>query len=92
MESIILADEEELEAWVLLLFNSQNKLPIIGKTMLMKQIFILSFEIQTQLKNQMEFFAGKYGPYSNEVAKLINSLASGAKLPESEKADLHRYY
>ena len=45
-------------------------------------------------KAHVKYLEGKLIIRAEEIgkAKLINSLASGAKLPESEKADLHRYY
>lgn len=73
-------DEEKimtLPELILALFYAQKDYPIMGMILLMKEIFLVEKEYATQenIKVQdAEFFSYKYGPYSIDVDKVINTM------------------
>jgi uncharacterized protein YwgA len=66
--------DKELKEWLLLLFSAGDGASIHGKTMLMKMVFVLVNEVKPLLESKSDFISGRYGPYSNKIAKVVNSL------------------
>jgi len=63
---------------ILLLLGSTGK-PIHGRTLLMKELFLLQEEVlKKHLQNippeDMRFYGFRYGPYSSKVGKLLEEL------------------
>lgn len=63
---------QRAEQLILYLLYSNNKNPVIGKTMLIKQVFIIAMEIEPSLGPILEFYPYQVGPYSTVLAKLLN--------------------
>lgn len=65
---------EEIQDVLLALFLADGGIPIKGRIMLVKQAFLIAKQITPDLASTMKFFPYLYGPYSNPLAELINSL------------------
>src|SRR5438132_1664841 len=50
--------------WMLALLGADGCQPIRGKTVFVKELFVLGKEIAPQIEKKFDFFASKYGPYS----------------------------
>jgi uncharacterized protein YwgA len=59
---------------VLVLLNADNKSPVRGKTVFIKQVFLLAKEIIQEIDDNLEFYPFQIGPYSTVLAKLLNEM------------------
>lgn len=84
-------NNQELGNLILSLFHSNDNQPVIGKTMLMKQIFILTTEIVPRFSKIFDFFPAKFGPYSNIAAELVNHLKREGKISGTKDGRELRY-
>ncbi len=58
---------------------------IIGKTKIMKILFLLVDRYFPELKERVDFFPYQFGPYSTEIAKTINAMIkNGVLIPEKK--------
>lgn len=83
--------KKEMEGLLLVLFLANDAEPIRGRIMLVKQAFLIVKEIAPQLAKSMKFFPYLYGPYSNELAEMINELID-ENYVETYKADGDYFY
>jgi uncharacterized protein YwgA len=60
-----------LATFLLALLHANNQSPIKGNIMLMKQAFIIVKEIAPNILQEVDFFAYKWGPYSDDVAEVL---------------------
>jgi uncharacterized protein YwgA len=60
------------EKLILYLLYANNRSPIAGKTMLIKQVFIIAMEIEPKIGPVLEFYPYQIGPYSTVLAKMLN--------------------
>lgn len=60
--------------WVLALLCANNRKPLYGKLMLVKEMFLVTKEMVPELDNELQFFAWDYGPYSEVLAKRVDAL------------------
>lgn len=62
------------EEWVLAILYANDRKPIYGKLMLVKQVFLTTKEVEPDLDKALDFFAYDLGPYSPSLAQLVDSL------------------
>jgi len=67
-------EREEILDHLLALFLANDAAPIVGRIMLVKQAFLIAKEVTLSLARPMKFFPYLYGPYSNVLAELVNTL------------------
>lgn len=60
--------------WVLALLYANNRKPLYGKLMLVKEMFLITKEMAPELDNELQFFAWDFGPYSEVLAKRVDAL------------------
>ncbi|MHA1615049.1 MAG: hypothetical protein ACTSYJ_09405 [Candidatus Thorarchaeota archaeon] len=63
---------EKAKRLILSLFIANDNSPIKGKTILVKQSFIIAKEIAPEIDAVLEFYPYQIGPYSTVLAKLLN--------------------
>lgn len=66
------------EDFILLLLNANGKKEIKGKLCLQKEIFLIVQEIYPDLDNELDFEPYHYGPYSFNLANLLDYLNSNS--------------
>ena len=62
------------EEWVLAILYANDRKPVYGKLMLVKQVFLAAKEVEPDLDKALGFFAYDLGPYSPSLAQLVDSL------------------
>jgi len=62
------------EEWVLAILYANDRKPIYGKLMLVKQVFLTAKEVEPGLDKELGFFAYNLGPYSTSLAQMVDSL------------------
>jgi uncharacterized protein YwgA len=62
------------EEWVLAILYANDRKPIYGKLMLVKQVFLTTKEVEPDLDKALGFFAYDLGPYSASLAQIVDSL------------------
>jgi uncharacterized protein YwgA len=77
--------DPDIPVALLSLFLANDNSPIRGKIMLIKQAFIIGKEIIPELSESMHFFPYQWGPYSNIVAKTINTLIQLGLVSDKKK-------
>jgi uncharacterized protein YwgA len=60
--------------WVLALLYANNRKPLHGKLMLVKQMFLVTKEMVPTLDDELQFFAYDLGPYSKVLAERVDAL------------------
>jgi uncharacterized protein YwgA len=73
--SVIREESKKLERAkeaILALLGANDGAPITGKTVLIKQVFIMAKEIAPEIDPALEFYPYQIGPYSSVLAKLLN--------------------
>jgi uncharacterized protein YwgA len=63
---------ERAKEAILALLGANDGAPITGKTVLIKQVFIMAKEIAPEIDPALEFYPYQTGPYSSVLAKLLN--------------------
>ncbi len=69
------ADSNKLEKakqLILSLIYANGKFPIRGKTVFIKQVFIIAKEIEPEIDPVLEFYPYQIGPYSTVLARMLN--------------------
>ncbi len=61
------------EDWILALLKVSDR-PIYGRLMLVKEIFLISKEIDPKLDKELDFFPYDLGPYSTILARKLNEM------------------
>lgn len=60
--------------WVLALLYANNRKPIHGKLMLVKEMFLVTKEMVPDLDAELQFFPYDLGPYSKVLAERVEAL------------------
>ncbi|ALT68258.1 hypothetical protein [Methanobrevibacter millerae] len=60
--------------FVLLLLNSDNQKPIKGNLFIQKEMFLIVEEVWPELKEELQFKAYDYGPYSHVLVNILKEL------------------
>lgn len=86
-----------LDELILISLYAQQNNPIFGKTVFVKEIFVIYEEIFKNLTNFMiqdgEYYAYKYGPYSEKVEETVDDMMwSGNVHIHGRKADQSKVY
>lgn len=79
------------ENFVLLLLNSNDKKSIAGKLCFQKEMFLIVKEICPNLDIELKFQPYHYGPYSKNLADLLNNLSKNSLINIDESSDTCTY-
>jgi uncharacterized protein YwgA len=60
--------------WVLALLYANNRKPLHGKLMLVKEVFLIAKEMAPSLDAELQFFPYDLGPYSKILAERVDAL------------------
>lgn len=60
--------------WVLALLLANNRKPLHGKLMLVKEMFLIAKEMVPDLDSELQFFPYDLGPYSKVLAERVDAL------------------
>lgn len=70
-------DDKELSLaknMVLVLLSADDNSSIYGKTLLIKQAFVMAKEIVPEMDSPLQFYPFQIGPYSTVLAKMLNKM------------------
>ena len=71
-----MSSELSAKDFVLLLLNSDNQKPIKGNLFIQKEMFLIVEEVWPELKEELQFEAYDYGPYSHVLVNILRELRS----------------
>ena len=60
--------------WMLVLLGADDAKPILGKTVFVKELFVIGKESIADIDDEFEFFPSRYGPYSRHFQPALDSL------------------
>jgi hypothetical protein len=60
--------------WLLALLEANNAQPILGKTVFIKQLFVIGKELFTDIDKKFGFYPYNYGPYSLPFEQSLSNL------------------
>lgn len=60
--------------FILLLLNSDNQKPIKGNLFFQKEMFLIVEEVYPELREELQFKAYNYGPYSHILVNILREL------------------
>ena len=75
-----------LEDWIFALFYSLSDSPIVGRTSLQKQIFLLMMEFAQEENIATEnigFYGYKYGPYDDRITDAVDVMIEGSLISKN---------
>jgi uncharacterized protein YwgA len=82
--------------WLLTLLYADNNAPIKGRTMFVKELFVMSKEDAPNIEEVFNFEPNKYGPYSSSFQNILTNLVKNGlvieeHLSEEENEGNERY-
>ncbi len=75
------------EEWILAFMYAGDRSIVHGKLMFIKQCFIASKEIVSDMNKSLNFYAYDYGPYSKVLAKTVNTLIDKGLIESKKDGD-----
>lgn len=60
--------------WLLVLLEANDAQPILGKTVFIKQLFVMGKELFSDIDEKFHFYPYNYGPYSSQFEHSLNQL------------------
>lgn len=71
------------QEWMLILLGADNFSPIKGKTVFVKQLFVIGKELFPDLDRDFKFYPHRYGPYSGVFEQNLRALVEAGLVDET---------
>ncbi len=78
--------------WLLVLLGADNGRPVRGRTVFVKEMFVIGKEVVQQVDEKFDFFPSRYGPYSAFFQPNLDALVSRKLVHEEEAVGLSRQF
>ena len=76
--------ERSTSDWLLVLLGADNGRPILGRTVFVKELFVVGKEVVPQVDLKFEFFPSRYGPYSERFPPSLRELLRSGLISEQK--------